>query len=105
MEERMNAVQMENANLLEILHGMQAKIKALKKKPATNIPAPRTTTYASVVNSSLPPRLAANHATTSGNNTKTHGNKNDMLAFRRYSTVSIKFSTKGSQMQFCSGKR
>jgi hypothetical protein len=28
-----------------------------------------------------------------------------MLAFWRYSTVSIKFSTKGSQMQFCSGKR
>jgi transposase InsO family protein len=28
-----------------------------------------------------------------------------LLAFRRYSTVSIKFSTKGSQMQFCSGKR
>jgi hypothetical protein len=28
-----------------------------------------------------------------------------LLAFRRYSTVSIKFSTKSSQMQFCSGKR
>jgi hypothetical protein len=28
-----------------------------------------------------------------------------LLAFRRYSTVSIKFSTKGLQMQFCSGKR
>jgi ATP-dependent DNA helicase PIF1 len=28
-----------------------------------------------------------------------------LLAFWRYGTVSIKFSTKGSQMQFCSGKR
>jgi hypothetical protein len=29
------------------------------------------------VNSGLPPRSAPNHATTSGNNTKTHSNKND----------------------------
>jgi hypothetical protein len=28
-----------------------------------------------------------------------------VLAFWRYSTVSIKFSTKGLQVQFCSGKR
>jgi hypothetical protein len=77
MEERMNAVHAENANLLEILDDMQEKIKALENKPATNIPAPRTTTYASVVNSGLPPRPATNHAATSGNNTKTHGNKND----------------------------
>jgi hypothetical protein len=33
------------------------------------------------------------------------GQTSRLLAFRRYSTVSIKFSTKGSQMQFCSGKR
>jgi septal ring factor EnvC (AmiA/AmiB activator) len=55
MEERMNAVQAENVNLLEILDGMQEKIKALENKPATNIPVPRQTTYASVVNSGLPP--------------------------------------------------
>jgi hypothetical protein len=54
MEERMDAVQAENVNLLEILDGMQEKIKALENKPATNIPAPHKTTYASVVNSGLP---------------------------------------------------
>jgi hypothetical protein len=77
MEERMNAVQAENANLLEILDGIQEKIKGLENKPATNIPAPRTATYAPVVNSGPPRRLAVNHATMSGNNTKNHGNKND----------------------------
>jgi hypothetical protein len=77
MEERMNAVQAENVNLLEILDGMQEKIKALENKPATNIPAPRQTTYASVVNSGLPPRPVPDNTTTSGNNTTTRGNKND----------------------------
>jgi hypothetical protein len=76
MEETMNAVQAETANLLEILDDMQEKIKALENKPATDIPAPRKTTYASVVNSGLPPRPVADNTTTSGNNTKTHGNKN-----------------------------
>jgi hypothetical protein len=56
---------------------MQEKIKALENKLATNIPAPRKTIYASVVNSGLPPRPAANNTTTSGINTQTHGNKND----------------------------
>jgi hypothetical protein len=56
---------------------MQEKIKALENKPATNIPAPHQTTYASVVNSGLPPRPVADNTTTSGNNTNTHGNKND----------------------------
>jgi hypothetical protein len=70
MEERMNAVQAENSNLLEILDDMQEKIKALQNKPTINIFAPRTTAYASVVNSGLPPRPAANNATTSGNNRK-----------------------------------
>jgi hypothetical protein len=46
MEERMNAVQTENFDLLEILDDMQEKIKAFENIPATNIPAPGTTTYA-----------------------------------------------------------
>jgi hypothetical protein len=77
IEERMNAVQAENSSLLKILDDMQEKIKVLENKPATNIPAPRTTTYVSVVNSGLPPRPGTNQATTSGSNTKTHGDKND----------------------------
>jgi hypothetical protein len=77
MEERMNAVQAENVNLLEILDGMQEKIKALENKPATNIPAPRQTTYALVVNSGLPPCPVPDNITMSGNNTTTRGNKND----------------------------
>jgi hypothetical protein len=77
MEERINAVQAKNATLLEILNDMQEKIKALENKLAINIPAPRKTTYASVVNSGLSPHPATNNTTTSGSNTKTHGNKND----------------------------
>jgi hypothetical protein len=57
VEERMNAVQAENVNLLEILGGMQEKIKALEDKPATDIPAPRKTTYASVVIHLVQPQI------------------------------------------------
>jgi hypothetical protein len=77
MEERMNPVQVENVNLLEILDSLQEKIKALENKPATNIPAPHQTIYAPVVNSGLPPYPVPDNTTTSGNNTTTCGNKND----------------------------